>query len=64
MAFAALECSANGIADFYGDLLDGIVADEDVVRLTTLQTETRMDDGAGRARLAEQTLSFAAALAS
>jgi LPPG:FO 2-phospho-L-lactate transferase len=63
MAFAALECSANGIADFYGELLDGIVADEDVVRLTTLQTDLRMDDAAGRARLAEQTLSFAAALA-
>jgi LPPG:FO 2-phospho-L-lactate transferase len=63
MAFGALECGAHGIADFYGELLDGIVADEDVGRLTTLQTETRMDDAAGRARLAEQTLSFAAALA-
>jgi LPPG:FO 2-phospho-L-lactate transferase len=63
MAFAALECSANGVADFYGELLDGIVADEDVVRMTTLQTDMRMDDAAGRARLAEQTLSFAQALA-
>jgi LPPG:FO 2-phospho-L-lactate transferase len=63
MAFAALECSANGVADFYGELLDGILADEDVVRVTTLQTDMRMDDAAGRARLAEQTLSFAQALA-
>jgi LPPG:FO 2-phospho-L-lactate transferase len=63
MAFAALDCSADGVADFYGELLDGIVADEDVGRLTTLQTETRMDDADGRARLAEQTLSFAQALA-
>ncbi len=63
MAFGALELSADGIADFYGDLLDGIVADEDVGRLTTLQTETRMDDADARAHLAEQTLSFAAALA-
>ncbi len=63
MAFAALECSADGVADFYGELLDGIVADEDVGRLTTLQTDTRMDDADGRARLAEQTLSFAQALA-
>jgi LPPG:FO 2-phospho-L-lactate transferase len=63
MAFAALDCSADGVADFYGELLDGIVADEDVARLTTLQTDTRMDDAAGRARLAEQTLSFAQALA-
>jgi LPPG:FO 2-phospho-L-lactate transferase len=63
MAFGALECNANGVADFYGELLDGIVADEDVARLTTLQTDTRMDDASGRARVAEQTLSFAQALA-
>jgi LPPG:FO 2-phospho-L-lactate transferase len=63
MAFGALDCNADGIADFYGELLDGIVADEDVGRLTTLQTDTRMDDADARARLAEQTLSFAHALA-
>jgi LPPG:FO 2-phospho-L-lactate transferase len=63
MAFGALELSADGIADFYGELLDGIVADEDVGRLTTLQIDTRMDDGDARARVAEQTLSFAQALA-
>jgi LPPG:FO 2-phospho-L-lactate transferase len=62
MAFAALDCTADGVVDFYGELLNGIVADEDVARLTTLQTDTRMDDAAGRARLAEQTLSFAQAL--
>ena len=64
MAFGALQCSADGVADFYGELLDGIVADEDVARLATLQTDTRMDDADSRARLAEQTLSFARALAS
>jgi len=64
MAFAALECSAGGVADFYGDLLDGIVADEDVGRLPTLQADIRMDGADGRARVAEQTLSFAQALAS
>jgi LPPG:FO 2-phospho-L-lactate transferase len=63
MAFAALDLSADGVADFYGELLDGIVADEDVARLTTLQTDTRMPDAAARARLAEQVLSFAAGLA-
>jgi LPPG:FO 2-phospho-L-lactate transferase len=62
MAFAALDLNADGIADFYGELLDGIVADENVGRLTCLQTETRMDDAGGRLRLAEQTLSFADAL--
>jgi len=63
MAFAALDCNADGVADFYGDLLDGIVADENVGRLATLQLDTRMDDAGARARVAEQTLSFAAALA-
>jgi LPPG:FO 2-phospho-L-lactate transferase len=63
MAFGALDLSADGVADFYGDLLDGIVADEDVGRLATLQTDTRMDDAGARGRLAEQTLSFADALA-
>ncbi len=62
MAFAALELNARGIADFYGELLDGIVADETVGGLATLQTDTRMDDAAGRARLAGETLSFAEAL--
>jgi LPPG:FO 2-phospho-L-lactate transferase len=63
MAFAALELSASGVADFYGELLDGIVADESVAGLPALHTDTRMDDAAARARLAEQTLSFAQALA-
>jgi LPPG:FO 2-phospho-L-lactate transferase len=63
MAFAALECSADGIADFYGDLLHGIVADENVARLPTLQIDTRMDDPDTRARVARRTLDFAQALA-
>jgi LPPG:FO 2-phospho-L-lactate transferase len=62
MAFAALECSAAGVADFYGELLDGMVADEQVSRVPTLHIDTRMQDAASRARVAEQTLSFAAAL--
>ena len=63
MAFAALECNADGVADFYGELLDGIVADENVARLPTLEIDTRMDDPAARARVARQTLDFALALA-
>jgi LPPG:FO 2-phospho-L-lactate transferase len=63
MAFAALECSADGVADFYGELLDGIVADENVARLPTLQIDTRMDNAAARARVAKQVLDFAQALA-
>jgi LPPG:FO 2-phospho-L-lactate transferase len=64
MAFAALDLSADGVADFYGELLDGIVADENVGRLACFQTDTRMADAAARARVAEETLSFAAGLRS
>jgi LPPG:FO 2-phospho-L-lactate transferase len=59
MAFAALELTAQGVADFYGELLDGIVADEPVGGLASLSTDTRMHDAASRARVAEQTLGFA-----
>jgi LPPG:FO 2-phospho-L-lactate transferase len=62
MEFAALPCNASGVASFYGELLDGIVCDEDVAELPALQLDTRMDDQAQRTRVAEQTLSFAAAL--
>jgi LPPG:FO 2-phospho-L-lactate transferase len=62
MAFAALELSADGVADFYGELLDGIVADENVGRVATLHTDIRMDDARSRARVAEETLGFAEAL--
>jgi len=63
MAFAALQCNAQGVADFYGELIDGIVADENVARLPTLQIDTRMDTIAARAHVARQTLDFALGLA-
>ena len=54
MAFAGARAAApRGVADFYGELLDGIVADEEPARSgwPALQTDTRMDD-APRARVA------------
>jgi LPPG:FO 2-phospho-L-lactate transferase len=62
MAFAGFECSAVGIGELYGDLLDGIVADEPVPGLPCLQTDTRMGDAAARARLARETVGFAEGL--
>jgi LPPG:FO 2-phospho-L-lactate transferase len=62
MAFAALGASAQGVADFYGELLDGIVADEDVAGIPTLRADTLMGDAGARARLAQETLRFAATL--
>jgi LPPG:FO 2-phospho-L-lactate transferase len=64
MAFAALDCGASGVADFYGELLDGIVADESVrLHVPALQADTRMSDASSRASVARQTLDFALALA-
>jgi LPPG:FO 2-phospho-L-lactate transferase len=62
MAFAALECTSAGVADFYGELLDGMVSDENVGQLATLQADTRMDDAPSRAQVATQVLDFAEAL--
>ncbi|HXB63911.1 MAG TPA: 2-phospho-L-lactate transferase [Solirubrobacteraceae bacterium] len=63
MAFAALECNAAGVAAFYGELLDGIVADERGADLPALQIDTRMDEATARARVAQQVLAFADSLA-
>jgi LPPG:FO 2-phospho-L-lactate transferase len=63
MAFAALYLGASGVADFYGELLDGMVADEPLSELPTLQLDTLMSDAASRARVADRTLAFAQSLA-
>ena len=62
MAFAGQECSATGVAAYYGDLLDGIVADEPVAGLPSHVTSTLMDSADARASLARETLEFAASL--
>jgi len=62
MAWAGLPVSAAGTARAYDDLLDGMVADEPVEGLPTLQTDTRMDDADARRRVAQDVLRFAEAL--
>jgi LPPG:FO 2-phospho-L-lactate transferase len=63
MAFASLELGADGVAAFYGELLDGMVSDEQCAGLPALITDTRMDDAAARRRLAAETWEFACSLA-
>jgi LPPG:FO 2-phospho-L-lactate transferase len=63
MKWAAQPLSGPGIAALYGDVLDGIVADEPVDGLPTLRTDLLMSDAASRRRLADDTLAFAAAVA-
>jgi LPPG:FO 2-phospho-L-lactate transferase len=62
--WAGVEPTAAGIAGYYGDVLDGFVADEpmDGVHLPLLQIETLMADAAGRARVAAEVLAFAEGL--
>jgi LPPG:FO 2-phospho-L-lactate transferase len=61
-AFAGIETSAAGIARAYGDLLDGIVADEPVESLPCLVDDTLMDSPEARGRVAAATLDFARSL--
>ena len=63
MDWAGHALSASGIAAAYGDLLDGIVADEAVDGIPALTTDTRMDDAPARRRVAEAVLRFAEGLA-
>ena len=65
LAWAGQPASAAGVAAWYGDLLDGIVADERLPEgggLPLLETDLLMADAAGRQRLARETLAFATAL--
>jgi LPPG:FO 2-phospho-L-lactate transferase len=60
---AGIEPSAAGIASFYTDTIDGIVADEPVSDLAALEVPTLMDSPESRRALAEATLRFARSLA-
>ena len=65
MEWAGRTLDAEGIAAYYTELLDGLVADEKAptAGLPVLVTDTLMADGAGRARVAAETLRFAEGLA-
>jgi LPPG:FO 2-phospho-L-lactate transferase len=59
---AGIEKSAQGIADVYDEVIDGVVADEPVSGVKSLLVETRMDDVPSMAELARRTVDFAASL--
>jgi LPPG:FO 2-phospho-L-lactate transferase len=65
LAWAGVAPDAGGVARYYGELIDGIVADERAEDLDVplLETDTLMADAAGRARVAGEVLRFAEALA-
>jgi LPPG:FO 2-phospho-L-lactate transferase len=59
---AGIELSAQGIAATYGDVIDGLVADEPADGLPVLETDTLMDSGPARAALGAKILDFAGSL--
>ena len=59
---AGIPLTADGIAELYAGLIDGLVADERAEGVPTLETDVRMDGAEGRRRLARETLAFAGAL--
>jgi LPPG:FO 2-phospho-L-lactate transferase len=59
---AGIELSAAGIARAYGDVIDGVVADEPSGAAAELVTDTLMDTPEARARLARDVLGFAASV--
>jgi LPPG:FO 2-phospho-L-lactate transferase len=62
--FAGIEPNATGVAAAYGDVLGGIVADEEVEGVPCLVTETLMESPGDRIALATKTLDFATNLSS
>lgn len=64
MAHMGWECSAAGVADAYGALIDALVTDEpgDGLPIPALSTTTLMDTPAAQERLAGETLRFASSL--
>lgn len=62
--WAGIEPTAAGLLDAYAGLLDGIVADEPVAGIPTLQTDVLMDTPQARRRVAAETVDFARSLAS
>ena len=63
MEWAGRPVSAAGVAAIYGDLIDGLVADDPVGGVPLFQTEVLMDTPEARRAVAAQALRFALELA-
>jgi LPPG:FO 2-phospho-L-lactate transferase len=64
LEWAGVAIDAAGVAEYYGDLLDGIVADEDLPAggLPSLRANTLLGDADQRRRVAADVLTFAEGL--
>jgi len=61
--YAGLAADASAMLGAYGDLLDGVVADEPVDGVTALEADTLMDGPDARRRVATAIVEFAESLA-
>jgi len=61
-AQAGIAATAQGVADAYAGVIDGVVADEPVVGVAALEIDTLMDTAESRRRVAAETLEFARGL--
>lgn len=59
LRWAGQPLSSTGIANLYGGLIDGLVADQPTDVLPVRQADVLMDDPAARARVASDALEFA-----
>lgn len=64
MAWAGHSLDSDGITAHYGELLDGLVADQAAQAVPTLVTDVEMADASGRVRVARAALEHAAAVSS
>ena len=63
LSWAGHTLDSDGIVEHYGDLIDGLVADQRTEHVTTLETDVDLNDPEARRRVAREVLEFAAALA-
>jgi LPPG:FO 2-phospho-L-lactate transferase len=59
---AGIERSGTGVARAYGDVIDAMVADEDVAGVTAFRANTAMDSPDARRRVAQEVLDLGASL--
>jgi LPPG:FO 2-phospho-L-lactate transferase len=64
LTWAGVSVDAAGVVEYYGDLLDGLVADEDMgdLAIPSLHVDTLLSNADQRARVARDVLSFAEGL--
>ena len=62
MEWAGHALDGAGVAAMYAGLIDGLVTDSAVQDVALLQTDTLMSTARDRARVAEETLTFALTL--